>query len=125
MTNAKTEFLEHIEDRKVLCATLIYELSRKEKIYYELKVNYTTDDYRNFLKSIDFDYDNGYGSIELEGTIWYADGSWSERGEYDGSEWWSYKTCPPIPLELKTNEFLLNDFSIMPTNPDGIFNKNE
>ena len=98
--NAKKEFLDHIEDRKVLCVTLVYELSRKEEKYYRLKVDYNTDDYRNFLKSIDFEYDNGYGSIELEGTIWYNDGSWSERGEYDGSEWWSHKECPRIPSNL-------------------------
>jgi hypothetical protein len=29
------------------------------------------------------------------------DGTWSERGEYDGSEWWNYQKCPDIPSELK------------------------
>lgn len=46
-------------------------------------------------------YNGGYGSQELYGIIWFKDGSWLERGEYDGSEWWEYKTTPEIPDFLK------------------------
>ena len=43
------------------------------------------------------EYDNGFGGQRFFGTIWYADGTWSTRGEYDGSEWWEYNKCPPLP----------------------------
>ena len=35
-------------------------------------------------------------------AIWLMEeGTWIERGEYDGSEWWEYRECPSIPDELK------------------------
>ena len=48
-------------------------------------------------------YDNGHGGQELFGMIWIKNGDWIERGEYDGSEWWEYKTCPEVPDELLKN----------------------
>ena len=49
------------------------------------------------LKPLDFEYDSGYGGQELFGTIWFKDGTWASRREYDGSEWWEYNECPPLP----------------------------
>jgi hypothetical protein len=63
--------------------------------------------WKNFIKYADFDYDNGYGGNEISlhlkivGHNW-----WLERGEYDGSEWWEFKTLPFKPkeeTELKLN----------------------
>ena len=45
---------------------------------------------------MDFNYDDGYGSQELDGVVLFKDNTWLERGEYDGSEWWEYKTPPTI-----------------------------
>lgn len=105
--NAKQEFIEHTFGKEVLCAQLYTEgeydddyLDRM-KTYYNLPVDYTAIAVRDFLNSLDFDYDSGYGGQELFGFIWYKDGTWSERGEYDGSEWWVYKSCPSIPNELR------------------------
>lgn len=53
------------------------------------------EDCERLLSKIE--YDAGYGSQELSGTIWYTDGTWSERVEYDGSEWWAYRCRPEIP----------------------------
>jgi hypothetical protein len=98
--NAKEEFVGHIEDRKVLCAEI-------SKGYYEtnafvkLNVGYSEQQWESFLSMLDFNYDNGYGGQELYGTIWYVDGTWSERGEYDGSEWWDYREVPEVPSYLK------------------------
>lgn len=92
MANAKVEFLDHVSNKaKVKCAR-INEIS--------LTRNYTEKQYDEFLKHLDFNYNNGYGGQELYGTIWYEDGTWSERGEYDGSEWWNFKSVPKIPKEL-------------------------
>ena len=42
------------------------------------------------------DYDDDYGCQNLFGLILMDDGSWYERGEYDGSEWWNHKHTPSV-----------------------------
>ena len=54
-----------------------------------------------FALLANFEYDNGFGGQELFGTIWYTDGTWADRGEYDGSEWWQNNVCPIVPEELR------------------------
>ena len=44
----------------------------------------------------DVEYDDGWGTQELDGIVVFTDCSWLERGEYDGSEWWEYRTTPSI-----------------------------
>lgn len=41
-------------------------------------------------------YDNGYGSQEVLPSlrIAFEDGTWLERREYDGSEWWEHAVPP-------------------------------
>lgn len=46
----------------------------------------------SFLDKIE--YDDGFGGQELFGRILTNKNSWLERGEYDGSEWWDYRTIP-------------------------------
>jgi hypothetical protein len=88
------------------------------KKYRSYKNSSTKDEWNEFLNKLDFEYDSGYGSQELFGTIWYEDGTWSDRGEYDGSEWYEYHMCPEVPSELKRidrvrdnkiNEIIKND----------------
>lgn len=45
----------------------------------------------------DIRYNAGYGTQHVYGTVWFSDGSWAERVEYDGSEWWGDYRRPPIP----------------------------
>jgi hypothetical protein len=103
--NAKEEFLGHIKDRKVLCADMAHQdcWHNGSSSEFKLPVSYTQEQYDEFVNSLDFEYDKGYGGQELFGTIWYKDGTWSDRGEYDGSEWWDYQSCPGIPQELLMN----------------------
>jgi hypothetical protein len=100
-TNAKIEFIRHVNGREVLCAIIQwgdkYDSSNKQ---FLLTTGWTKDDWDEFISGLNFEYDSGYGGQELFGTIWYIDGTWSERGEYDGSEWWEYHICPEIPNEL-------------------------
>lgn len=101
--NAKEEFINHTANkgRGILCAYIIrgdeYVDNRTE---YLLPVGYTKEEKSKFLYDINWYYNNGYGGQELFGTIWYNDGTWSSRGEYDGSEWWDYNKCPQIPETL-------------------------
>ena len=53
-----------------------------------------------FIMKADFAYDNGYGSAEIDETLMIVgDGWWLEREEYDGSEWWAFRTAPEKPSE--------------------------
>ena len=51
----------------------------------------------------EIDYDNGYGWQEInpELYIMMKDGSWFEREEYDGAEWWRHVKKPMKPLRQK------------------------
>jgi len=100
--NAKEEFIEETDGKQVLCATVSYgsDWTEDERRHYSLPVGFTPEQFEHFVNELDFEYDDSYGSQELFGTIWYADGTWSDRGEYDGSEWWEYQSCPPIPDKL-------------------------
>lgn len=96
MENAKQELLTALKDTaNVKCASIVH--NRVGSI--TLKVNYSQEDFNKFLKKLDFKYDSGYGSQELEGTVWLEDGTWLSRGEYDGSEWWEHNVLPEIPSE--------------------------
>jgi hypothetical protein len=104
--NAKKEFLEHIGSRTVKCAAILLDsigdhISEPDVIA-NLLTEYTQEDFDQFIEKLNLTYNNGYGGQQLFGTIWYTDGTWSTRGEYDGSEWWEYHKCPEITFyELK------------------------
>lgn len=82
--NAKQELIEHIESHEVEYVRVILEHDYNNKETIEGALD-------EVLSKLDFEYDNGYGGQFMNGTIWYTDGTWSERGEYAGSEWWEYK----------------------------------
>jgi len=88
--NAKKELLAHAAGRTIQYVQIRHMLSydEEQKIAGELS---------DILPRLDFEYDCGYGMQCLEGTVWYTDGTWSERAEYDGSEWWAHRECPPLP----------------------------
>lgn len=104
MANCKDDFLEETKDKNVLCAEIVYRRyywdddRKKEAV---LPIGYSDAELQIFLSAINYEYNSGYGSQEVSGTIWYTDGTWSERCEYDGSEWWEYKSYPQIPDALK------------------------
>lgn len=105
MANAKNELLAKIKEigAQIKCAFIAFGGDSikdcEDKIF--LKVNHDESSLNRFLNKINFEYDDGYGGQFLYGTVWLDDGSWLERGEYDGSEWWEHKTCPDIPNECK------------------------
>lgn len=124
-TNAKTEFQDHVKwvqsgyKKKVLCAKVWterdYEYDEYNKVEivalneYILPIGWDEEDMVVFLEKLNFFYDSGYGGQNLYGIIWYDDMSWSDRGEYDGSEWWSYQTIPEIPFECFKRTTTNND----------------
>ena len=87
---AAEELLKHIGARTVKYVQVFHEIDwdTTETIEGTLE---------QVLPRLNFSYDNGYGHQEISGVIWYTDGTWSERDEYDGSEWWVHRACPPLP----------------------------
>lgn len=100
--NAKQELLSLLEKKTpIKCAQIkSYFVNNGPLIFYNLKVNHTEEELNKFLDSLDFNYDSGYGWQQLFGTIWFTDGSWADRDEYDGSEWWEHRRLPDIPQDL-------------------------
>ena len=99
--NAKEEFVELVKDFTVVAADITYEPNYDNQIPIRLKAGHTQADYEHFLRQLDFEYDNSYGHQFLYGTIWFLENCWAERGEYDGSEWWSMCTRPELPDYLQ------------------------
>ena len=102
--NAKEEFLRSVPLNEVKCAIVEYEPSlswdEDEKHTAKLPCDFNDEDMAAFLKSLDFEYNPGFGTLELYGTIWLKSGNWLDREEYDGAEWWAYRRSPDIPSEL-------------------------
>lgn len=98
--NAKSEFIANTNGLNILCCQINVETNNGKNIEAKLTTGWCQDEYDAFIKSIDVEYDNGYGGQRLFGTIWFTDGTWSDRGEYDGSEWYDHHVCPVIPTEL-------------------------
>ena len=52
---------------------------------------------KEFLEHANFEYDDGYGLEEINtDLILVGKDFWLERGTYDGSEWWEYKSMPNV-----------------------------
>ena len=65
-------------------------------IYGEYPASFSWNEFSNIAK--DFDYNNSYGGTEVTLALRIVgDNWWLERGEYDGSEWWEFKTQPIKP----------------------------
>lgn len=109
--NAKIELLEQIKkaNSSIKCAEIKKEYIFDKFHTFFLKEKYTQEEMRKFYEDLDFEYDGGYGLQELHGIVWLSDGTWLERREYDGSEWWEHKVCPKIPNNLLTSSPLRAD----------------
>lgn len=110
MTNFKQETLERIGEHKVAEYKLEYvrDWSLSENPTYmgsgEIKWDAVT-------KS-ELTYDSGYGCQYWRGWITFKDTpDWLERQEYDGSEWWAWRSKPSLEKEREKEE-RLNDKNI-------------
>ena len=95
MTNAKEELIKHVAERDVQLVRIVFGRS-----YGSEKKKTIEGSIDDVLLKLDFEYDSGFGAQMLFGFIWYTDGTWSERGEYDGSEWWEYMARPPLHVTI-------------------------
>jgi hypothetical protein len=103
LTNAKEEFHRKVKSiDNVRCARIVYESGGEdvERVII-LKQGYTELELSEFLSALEFEYYSGYGIQYVFGYVWLKDGTWMERKEYDGAEWWVHKVCPNIPIECE------------------------
>ena len=118
-TNAKEElltFLEKNSNKEIQCAKIVFS-ERKENEETGssnlvipirdvlLKTYYTNQDYQEFINQLNFNYGGSLNlddsvDIEIDGTIWFRDGSWAERDSYDSKEWWQIRCLPEISKDL-------------------------
>jgi hypothetical protein len=107
-TNAKDEFLEATKNYKVIAAVISFGNNYYGGDKNEFKLNplYTNEEYNDFLKFLNREYDAGYGGQELYGTIFCEDGVWMDRGEYDGSEWYDVHKYPDMIGHFDENKVL-------------------
>ena len=89
--NAKDEFLVTTKHEKIIGVDVSIG---NVKLDTSLNPGFSEIEYENFLKLIDIEYDDGYGSQKLVGIIICENGVWFERAEYDGSEWWEKHEYP-------------------------------
>ena len=94
MINAKTELLNKLRDigkslQDVAACRLSYESFSDERNMSIVGIDIP-------LSFLDFEYDNGFGSQHLYGTILFKDNTWLSREEYDGSEYWKYNIPPTV-----------------------------
>ena len=100
MMNARQEFIEATKGHEVLAAEVIdmRGVYRSGSVTHRLLLDHTPEELGRFLRSIDFDYDPGFGSQEVDGSIYAKDAIWYRR-EYDGSEHWR-KINTAVPMRL-------------------------
>lgn len=58
--------------------------------------------FKTFEENSKFEYHSGYGGQEIDPSLKIVlnDGSWLERAEYDGAEWWEFKKSPVQDKDL-------------------------
>jgi hypothetical protein len=100
--NARQELQREFDriGKKPVCAMIHDAWGSGDGILVLLKKGYTDQEFEQFMHDLDFDYDAGYGMQYIDGTVWFDDGTWLSRNEYDGSEWWVYLGTPKIPVDL-------------------------
>lgn len=104
MINAKKELLKVLEVNNKNVNNILYAKLSEDPCYKDepnykeiiLKENYTEEELTLFLNKIDVEYPNGYGMQVMFGFVVFTDGTWLERAEYDGAEWWKYLKIPEL-----------------------------
>jgi len=92
------ETIEKLKDVNKLESDVLWcgKIESGEYDFEDQTIGYFT--WKEFEILADRTYDSGFGSPEVNkyliivGKDW-----WLERHEYDGSEWWEYKTMPKKP----------------------------
>lgn len=111
--NLREETLKIMKDNGLTKEDVAFIMVR-EQVYENNK--YENKDYRlpmdRFWLSANTEYDEGFGGneINLGLMIVFKNGAWLERHEYDGSEWWEFKSTPKKPENYTTPNMLWDKY---------------
>lgn len=87
-----------------LLTETIFELEQHDKTFEDVVWVGTTEvemPVEVFVELANKYYDEGFGSQKVATDLLVCgDGWYMERHEYDGSEWWEYKTTPTRPKRV-------------------------
>ena len=109
--NAKQELLSKLDETflSIKCASIRIERTYGVTKQIRLPLDYSPEQYEEFLSALDIEYNNGFGGQQLFGRVWLTNDAWLERGEYDGSEWWNVKKLPNIHEELFNKDISISN----------------
>ena len=70
--------------------------------------------WEDFAAVADIEYSDGFGAQEVaQDLVVVGKDWWLERHEYDGSEWWEYKSTPVKPISYcKPNRVIVTEDQI-------------
>jgi hypothetical protein len=103
LTNARNEFLTHVEDRRVIAAYIMPD----DRCAITLQLHHSQEDYDIFLNRLaEYNYEFDQNTPKLSGVIWYDNNTYSDRihSVKDWDEWWEYRIPPEIPVECFPND---------------------
>jgi hypothetical protein len=87
--------MENLHNETVRC---LHENGKKGEDVLFVTDGTTFCSWETFKENSKFSYDDGYGGNEIDLQLKIVgEGGWLERSEYDGSEWWTFKTLPCKP----------------------------
>lgn len=102
MTNLLKETIEILKENGKSETDVLWVGRGFSSGYYNYKKQEYKSTWEDFKEKADFNYDDGYGGNEIPmDLIVVGKDFWLERHEYDGSEWWEFKTMPKEPEETK------------------------
>lgn len=111
-TNAKQEFFNAIRQEffngvrhsSVRCAFIQYDPNGQDEMtgdLFRLPLNYTSEQWNDFIEKLDFEYEADSGYSVLSGCIWLENNVWLERYmDEKECEYWILKQYPEIPEDL-------------------------
>jgi hypothetical protein len=83
-----------------------YEKSPKDVLWVGTNKSFCS--WHEFERVANIEYDDGYGTKEVDLSLKVVGQDfWLERHEYDGSEWWEFKTQPTKPDTYNENIVVL------------------
>ena len=94
MANLKDETLKAIKESGNTIEAIEYCHIYNTNRYGDNEENHCFGDFNS--DNLNFRYDDGYGGQEISGFIVFKDGTWLDRREYDGSEWWEHQIKPTL-----------------------------
>lgn len=71
LVNAKEELLKVLKNKTIKCAVIYTKSKNTNHKRIDLSINYTEEQYQEFLQKLDFNYPEYFMAIKIVGIIWF------------------------------------------------------